>query len=146
MQATAAVGAPATINQPQEMSPNQKAFVQKAQQTVNRVVQELLTTMVECSGMEVSKFVATRIDPELKALSEIDARTNTFFTKMMDAINPEIDASAQLQTFFQVFSFITQDAQIRQKLVGVIALPHIKTMVTELDAINPSIVNDVNLS
>lgn len=129
--------------QQEKMSPKQKAFVEKAQQTVNRVVIELLKTIAESSSMKWPMFVATFITPKQQALSEIDDRTCKFFIKMMDAINPSVEAVPLLMMSFQTFGAIAQDAQIGKKLVEGIALPHVKTLIAELDQISPSIVEDV---
>ncbi|CAF23566.1 hypothetical protein [Candidatus Protochlamydia amoebophila] len=133
----------ATATQSEEMNPNQKVFVDKATQTVSRVVIEVLKTVTESGTMKWPEFVATHIDLKQQALSEMDERTSKFFVKMMDGINPAVDDVPRLKMSFQVFGMVVQDPQIGKKLVEGIALPHIKTMIVELDVIKPSIVDDV---
>lgn len=133
----------ATATSSDEMNPNQKAFVQKATQTVSKVVSEVLKTVTEARMMKWPEFVATYINPKQQALKEMDERTSKFFMKMMDAINPGVDAVPTLKMSIQFFGIIAQDPLIGKKLVEGIALPHVKTMIAELDAIKPSIVDDV---
>jgi hypothetical protein len=132
-----------TAVQSAEMNPNQQAFVTKAGQIVARVVFQALTTLVQSSKMEPAQFIATHIEPMQKPLSELDERTSRFFRKMMEAINPAIDSIPTLKSSFQIFETVTGETQLCKKFVEGIALPHVKTMINELDAIQPSIVDDV---
>ncbi len=132
-----------TASTTEEMNANQNAFVNKANHTVVLVVKELLTTIGEARTMKWPEFVVTYISPKQQALVEMDERTGKFFRKMMDAINPSVMAIPTLSASFQLFRLISGDPEIDKKLIEGISLPHVKNMITELDAIKPSIVNDV---
>jgi hypothetical protein len=133
----------ATPIQSEEMNPNQKAFMDKANQTVSLVVNKVKKIITDSFKMKYSKFVATHIDPWQLALSEMDERTSKFFKKMMDAINPSIENVPIITIFLQGVGKVVNDPQIHQKLVEGIALPFVKTMIVELDRFKPSIVDDV---
>ncbi len=125
---------------------NQQVFATKAQHTVLAVITDLITVLTHSSSMKWPDFKATHIDPKQQQLSALDQRTNDFFRKMMNAIYPAVDAIPTLKNSFQIFGMASQDPDIGTKLVEGIALPHVKAMMAELDAIQASIVDDVNAS
>lgn len=126
--------------QPQVTSSNQKAFENKANETVQKVVSEVLRALITGNQMEWPQFVATYISPKQQALAEMDERTSKFFRKMMDVINPMF---ADIAPSFNKFKTVSQDPEIDKKLIEGIALPHVKTMIADLDKIERSIVDNV---
>lgn len=120
-----------------------KVFTDKANETVSRVVIEVLHTFSQAQAMQWPAFVATYVNPKQQALTEMDERTSKFFNGMMEAINPAVDAVPALNFGFQIFAAVSNDPTIRKKVVEGIALPHVKTMIAELDAYKPSIVDDI---
>lgn len=121
---------------------NQQVFIEKTNQTVSRVFAEVLQLLVTAQNMELKQFIATHVTP----LTGVDARTHQFFMKILNAIYQNIESKNTLQAAFDVLAIVAQDPLIRNKLVENIAFPHVETLIAELDAINPSIVDDVNAS
>ena len=96
--------------------------------------------------MSPQVFVATHVTPKQEALSQIDERTSQFFQKMMVAVNIEVDNVPTLPQSLQMLGMVTQDQQLRKKLVEGIALPTVQRLITDFDGINNTIVDDINKS
>lgn len=122
--------------------PNQTAFIAKARQTILNVADEAFKTLDKSRTMAWPVFAATYIESKQQALRDMDVRTSKIFLKMMKPINLQIDANTVLKEVLKIFEMVSQDSQISKKYVEGIALPHVKIMVAELDAINESIIND----
>lgn len=127
----------------QGMNSCQMIFETQAKNTVTAVVTEVLKTLIESDKMKWPEFVATHINPKLFALTELDERTTQFFRIMMVFINQVLDNIPTLAASFQTFGDIARDPEIRNKLVEGIALPHVKTLIANLDLIKSSIVDNV---
>lgn len=129
----------------------QQSIADKLSATVLAIAREIFQTVLDSVAITPPQgFIDIHVTPKQAALSGLDERTTKFFNKIMDAVYEEIVKLPLLQgripftTALSMLSIISNDQNITKKLAEGIALPHVKTLLTELDNIKPSIVDELN--
>jgi hypothetical protein len=121
----------------------QQTVATKLSQTAIGVVRDVILIIMNSRNLSPEDFVKAQVTPGQAPLAEIDERTGKFFRKMMGAINEELDKVPTLSESFVQLASHVKDSHIRQKLVEGIALPRIKELITDLDSIKTSIIDDI---
>jgi translation initiation factor 2B subunit (eIF-2B alpha/beta/delta family) len=121
----------------------QQDVADKLTKTTIKVTRDFLLLMISSHKMDAKTFVDTHVTPKQAPLSQIDERTSKFFQKMMQAVNEQIDQFPSYLESFVKLQQATEDADIRKKLLEGIAFPSVKELITDLDGIKPSIIDDI---
>lgn len=93
--------------------------------------------------MNFNTFLTTHITPKQLEINQLDSRTKKVFDKIVGAVNEQLNKDQKLVQGFKIFAFVSKDAEIKNKVVGSIALPHVLSLIQDLDKIKPSIVEDI---
>ncbi len=119
----------------------QEVFISKTQATCQTVVKEVFAAIVNSANMAPRSLVDTVITPKQATLSTLDERTAKFFNKIMGTISGNLNKVPQFAFFFAQIEAATKENNLGKKLAEGIALPHIRTLIGELDAVDRNIVD-----
>ncbi|NGX57740.1 MAG: hypothetical protein K940chlam3_00634 [Chlamydiae bacterium] len=125
---------------------NAEFFVQKTQNLVLMTTRIALQTLILNHSKSARDFYDGIIQPKLNEITELDERSQTFFSKMMAPVTSGFDALPGMENGFHRFQTELGIPNIKAKYLEAIALDPIKALIIELDDRNPSIIDDVNAS
>lgn len=86
-------------------------------------------------------FITTVIEHSKTASSQIDTRTNAFFIRMMKKVNGQIEKTKNLSKFLDKITEMTNEKQLRKKLLETTALPIIQELMHTFDQMDKTIVD-----
>lgn len=122
----------------------QRNVAEKLTATARVVAMNVLLVLMRSKDLSPKDFIEMHVTPRQAALSELDERVSKFFSKIMVAIDKQLDQEVGLLQSFKALKERLQDEQIREKLVKGIALPRVIELVNEFDSLDPSIIDDIN--
>lgn len=126
------------------LSPLQKEVADKLRKTTNKIVKDVITVLVASKSISVNAFIDTYVLKQDHDLSKLDQRTQKFSQQLLAVVNEDLNKIPTLSQSFNALASYVKDPHIRQKLVTGIALPSIKELVLDFDAIKTSIIEDIN--
>lgn len=130
--------------EPSQLSPLQNEVADKLRKTTNQIVKDVITVLVKSKSISVHSFIEEYVLKQDNDLSKLDRRTQLFSQQMLAVVNEDLNKIPSLSQSFDALASFIKDPHIRAKLVSGIALPSIKKLVLDLDAIKTSIIDDIN--
>jgi hypothetical protein len=128
----------------------QQLVTDKLTQTTERILtnikdttQGLFEEMANNRGLKPHEFAEIFVKPKIAPLPEADERTTKFFKCMMTAVDEEIGKRPPLLQSFMMLTMVSNDTDIRKKIVEGIAFPPVQQLIKDFDIMKTSIVDDI---
>ncbi len=123
---------------------NQQFFIEKNTQALTNIVQDCLTPFAEFRNnppITPIDFVAKHITTKQAALNTIDQRTGQLFQQILQDVM-QMPAINFITPMLTRIGTMVGDENITAKYITGIAYPHVQTLIADLDARSPAIIND----
>lgn len=131
---------------PTNLSPLQKEVADKLRKTTNKIVKDVITVLVTSKSVSVNAFIDTHVLKKDHNLSKLNQRTQKFSQQLLAIVNEDLNKIPTLSQSFDALASYVKDPDVRRKLVTGIALPSIKELVLDFDAVKTSIIDNINAS